>query len=112
MAETVDRDVVLEMLRGFTPLQRVLLTTAGTLQGTLSAFFSTPVTIELVRQRETKGCILREVDLVCAATKFAVGHAMTEPQDTDPDIRPWLLQAGMGLGQISPLLRTPAFFPL
>src|SRR5260370_29270469 len=112
MAETVDRDVVLEMLRGFTPLQRVLLTTAGTLQGTLSAFFGTPVTIELVRQRETKGCILREVDLVCAATKFAVGHAMTEAQVTDPDIRPLLLEGAMGLAQISALLGAPVSFAL
>jgi hypothetical protein len=37
MAEIVDRDVVLKMLRGFTPLQRVLLATAGTPQGMLSA---------------------------------------------------------------------------
>ena len=86
MAEIVDRDVVLKMLRGFTPLQRVLLATAGTLQGTLSAFFGTPVTIGLVHQDEIDGRIVREVDLVCAATTIAVGHAMTEAQVTDPDI--------------------------
>jgi hypothetical protein len=59
MAEIVDRDVVLKMLRGFTPLQCVLLTTAGTRQGTLSAFFGTPVTIELVHQQLVIRNVLR-----------------------------------------------------
>jgi hypothetical protein len=112
MAEIVDRDVVLKMLRGFTSLQRVLLATAGTLQGALSAFFGTPVTIELVHQYETDGRVLREVDLVCAARKIAVGHAMTEAQVTDPDIRRLLLEGEMGLGQISALLGTPVSFAL
>jgi hypothetical protein len=98
MAEIVDRDVVLTMLRGFTPLQRVLLATAGTLQGTLSAFFGTPVTIELVHQHETDGRIFREVDLVCAAKKIAVGHAMTEAQITSPEIRRLLVEGEMVWG--------------
>jgi chorismate-pyruvate lyase len=112
MAEIVDRDVAFKMLRGFTPLQRVLLATAGTLQGALSAYFGSPVTIELVHQAETDGHILREVDLVCAAKKIAVGHAVTEAQVIDPDIRRLLLEGEMGLGQISTLLGTPVSFAL
>ena len=112
MAEIVDRDGVLRMLHTFTPVQRVLLATAGTLQGTLSAFFGAPVTIELLHQHETDGRILREVDLVCAAKQVAVGRATTEAQATDPDIRRLLLEGDMGLGQISALLGTPVSFAL
>jgi hypothetical protein len=112
MAEIADRDVSLKLLRGFTPLQRVLLATAGTLQGTLSAFFGAPVTIDLVRQDETDGCIRREVDLVCAAKRIAVAHAMTEAQVTDPEITRLLLEGQIGLGQISALLGVPVSFAL
>ena len=112
MAEIVDRDGFLKMLRGFTPLQRALLATAGTLQGTLSAFFGTPVTIQLVHQDETDRRILREVDLVCAAKKITVGHAVTQAQVTDPEIRGLLLDGEMGLGEISALLGTPVSFAL
>ncbi len=112
MAETIDLDAVVEKLYGFSPLRRVLLATAGTLQGTLSAFFGAPVTIELVHQEESDGFLLREVDLVCATGPVVVCHAVSEARVTDPEVRRLMLEGKVGLGQISAMLGVPTWFAL
>ena len=61
MADVVDLPALLAQLQGFPPLQRVLLATAGTLQGTLSAYFGAPVTVDVVSQSVRGDSVHREV---------------------------------------------------
>ncbi len=90
----------------------MLLSTAGTLQGTLSAFFGEPVTIEVVEQHETPSGMTRIVDLVCAPKDLVVCRATTEARIDRPEIRRLLLQGELGLGQILTALGLVASFTL
>ena len=69
MAEVYPIEQVLDKIKEFTPLQRILLASAGTNQSTLSAYFGSPVTIEVTGQQSRKNggkdLIIRETDLVC-----------------------------------------------
>jgi chorismate-pyruvate lyase len=104
------KDVVFEKLRGFSPLQRVLLSTEGTLQGTLSALFGAPVTVTVIRQDEIDGGITRHVNLVCSADHMVVCRAVTDAQVTDPKMRRLILEGKAGLGQIMAMVgATPSF---
>ena len=68
MAEVYPVEEVLKQVKDFPPVQRILLSTAGTLQGTLSAYFAKPVRVEVKSQSESETValplsLLRNVDL-------------------------------------------------
>lgn len=112
MADIVDLSALLEQIRGFSPLRRMLLATAGTLQGTLSAYFGAPVTIE-VRSQSLRGTTVhREVDLVCKELDLVVCSASTEIVVRDERIRELIADGSVGLGQIVALLGVRATFEL
>jgi hypothetical protein len=112
MADIVDPTALLEKIRAFTPWQRVLLGTAGTLQGTLSAYFGSSVTVE-VRDQHLEGDDLhREVDLVCKERGVVVCTAVSDVHVEDPRVRELIVERNIGLGQISTLLGIRTTFEL
>lgn len=102
MAEIYPIQEVLDKIKGFNPLQRILLATSGTLQGTLSAYFGKPVTIEMVSQHtprsDAPGVIRRKVKLVCDSRP--VCFARTTIYTTDQRIIDLINTQELGLGQI------------
>ena len=75
----------------------VLLATAGTLQGTLSAYFGSPVTIEVVSQAVDDGTIRRTVDLVCKERELVTCRAHTDIHVEDGQIRQLIVVANFSL---------------
>ena len=68
MAEVYPIEEVLRQVKDFPPLQRILLSSPGTLQSTLSAYFAKPVKVEVRSQSEPETVALpfsvsRNVDL-------------------------------------------------
>ena len=62
--EIVHFDKVMQMIKDFSPLERVLLSTAGTLQTALSAYFGSPVEIRVVSQTQNDDThIFRNISL-------------------------------------------------
>ncbi len=112
MADIIDLDQILERLQGFSPLRRVLLATAGTLQGTLSAYFGSPVTVEVVAQTVDGAAMHRVADLVCKERQLTVCRADTDVHVDDTRIRELIVERSIGLGQISALLGVRTAFEL
>jgi chorismate-pyruvate lyase len=112
MADIVDPARLLELLRGFSPLRRVLLATAGTLQGALSAYFGAPVSVDVVAQDSDRDVMHRTVDLVCKDRRLVVCRAATEIDVVDPRIREMIVERNLGLGQIATLLGVRTSFEL
>lgn len=112
MADIVDLPALLEQIRGYTPLQRMLLATAGTLQGGLSAYFGAPVTIDVRSQAIRGTTVHREVDLVCKELDLVVCAATAEIEVRDERIRELIADGSVGLGQIVALLGVRATFEL
>ncbi len=112
MAEIVDLQRELALIRGFSPLRRILLATPGTLQTALSAFFGAKVSVKVRDQEERSETVLRKADLVCVELGLDVGFASTEAQITDPDVRRLVLARELGVGQITALLGAGASFRL
>jgi hypothetical protein len=95
-------DEVLAVLAGLAPLRRVLLATAGTLQGTLAAWFGEPVDVRLVSQAELDGGkrLLREVELVGRGSGKTVCRAASRIEVDDAEIAEAIREGRLGLGQI------------
>jgi hypothetical protein len=112
LADIVDLTALLAQLQGFPPLQRVLLANAGTLQGTLSAYFGAPVTVDVVSQTVRGESVHREVELVCKERDQVVCRATTEIRVADERMRQLIIERSVGLGQIVALLGESAQFEL
>ena len=112
MADIVDLPALLDRIQGFPPLQRVLLATAGTLQGTLSAYLGAPVTVDVVSQTVDGEAIYREVDLVCKERDLVACSAATEIRVDDARMRQLIIERSIGLGQIVTLLGERTNFEL
>jgi chorismate-pyruvate lyase len=114
MADVVDLSRPLETIQGFPPLRRVLLATAGTLQGTLSAYFGAPVTVEVRSQRVDAGgaTVHRVVDLVCKERRLVACRADALVHVEDPRMRELIVEGSIGLGQIAVLLGVRTTFEL
>ena len=131
MSEVLAPDT-LEKLAAFTPLQRILLATAGTLQSTLSAYFGAPVGIKLLAQtspdpqENSTNRFSRTVDLVLvgkdlrlrighdlATGGYVVCHAGSWVSIKASDIAQQVEAGEVGLGQILELRGIrPAFLLL
>jgi chorismate-pyruvate lyase len=112
MADVVDLPALLDRIQGFPPLQRVLLATAGTLQGTLSAYLGAPVTVDVVSQKVDGEAIHREVNLVCKERDLVACAATTEIRVADARMRQLIIERSIGLGQIVALLGERTNFEL
>jgi chorismate-pyruvate lyase len=113
MAEVLNPDQLLEKIGSFPPLARVLLATTGTLQTTLSAFFGSPVVVEVTQQdRRPDGTFHREVNLVRKDVGEVVVQASTTVEVDRDDVRELVEGNEHGLGQILILLGIPATFEL
>jgi chorismate-pyruvate lyase len=113
MAEALDPEGVLRTIARFPPVARILLATVGTLQGTLSAYFATPVLVRVVdQQRGGDGRYQRQADLYRTDTGQVVCRASAMLEVERPDLRE-LIEAGTdGLGQILALLDVATTFEL
>lgn len=101
MAEIVEITKALQLIGGFTPLQRILLTCSGTLQTTLSAYFGSEVIVKVITQeREDNYVIKRDALLKLKETGVMVCRAASHITTTQPDIQSQILKKGMGIGQI------------
>ena len=114
MAEILNPEGMLEALREFGPIRRVLLATPGTLQGTLSAYFGAPVTVQVKSQGDGRDHkhFTRDVDLVCHALSLVVCRAQSRIDVEDEEIRRLIRERRIGLGQINEVLRVPTTFEL
>ena len=114
VAEILDLEGTLDKLRRFGPIRRVILATPGTLQGALTAYFGSPVDVEVRLQNgsEDERHFTREVDLVCRKRRLVVCRARTDVVVEDEAVRSMLVEQKVGLGQIVELLRIPATFDL
>ena len=114
MAEILDLEGTLATLRDFGPLRRVILSTPGTLQGTLTAYFGSQVEVDVRFQDDSRDekHFTREVDLLCRKNEAVVCRARTDVIVEDEDLRRMLCERKMGLGQIIELLRIPCGFEL
>ncbi len=99
--EIPDLENALRLIREFNPLERVLLTTTGTLQGALSAYFGTPIEVRVTAQSEpAPGRLLREVRLVCPENGLEACRATTEITVEREDVKRLILEGRHGLGRI------------
>lgn len=112
MADVIDPSHLLEVLRGFSPLRRVVLANAGTLQGTLSAYFGAAVTVEVRSQTIDGDEMHRFVDLVCRERDLTVCTATTVIHVADSAVRALIVEQHLGLGQIAALLGVSTSFAL
>lgn len=114
MAEILNQEQVLERLRDFGPIRRVLLATPGTLQGTLTAYFGAPVTVVVRSQGDARDHkhFVREVDLVCEKLGLLACRAKSQIDVEDEEIRGLIRNRRIGLGQIVEFLRVPTTFEL
>lgn len=111
MAELIEITRALKVVKDFNPIQRVLLTCAGTLQGTLSAYFGTEVTVEVVHQDEGESNSIRR-SVVLKAGETVVCTAESALYLDRPDIRQEVLDQKVGIGQILEKLDVKARFRL
>lgn len=102
MSELRRPEDALALLAGLAPLRRVLLATAGTLQGTLSAWFGERVDVRVVSQSELDGGkrLLREVELVGRASGATVCRATSRIEVDDEGLLADIRAGRLGLGQI------------
>ena len=99
MPEVIFSAMVLTKVKDFTPLQRILLTTSGTLQGTLSAYFCKPVSVSLIEQHQEEEWIwIREINL--KIPNQLVCHAISWIVTTRTDVAEKVEEGKMGIGQI------------
>jgi chorismate-pyruvate lyase len=112
MAEILNLDSVLSLVSDFPPVGRILLATPGTLQGTLAAFFCTPVDVQVRSQKVAEENIVRDVDLVRSDTSEVVCHASTTATITRDDVKDLVLSCTAGIGQILRMLNIDATFDL
>ncbi len=99
MAELIQITQALEKVHSFNLIQRVLLTCAGTLQGTLSAIFNMEVTVRVTSQENLGGGqFARAVELV-AGDKVAC-FAQSKLTLSNTDVQQKVMAQEMGIGQI------------
>lgn len=112
MAEIADLASVLRQVHHLPALWRVLLSTPGTLQGTLAALFRTPVTVALLGQEVEGPRFHRTVELVRSDNGRAVCEARTEAVVDLPEVHALLLAGSAGIGQILRMRHIDAAFEL
>lgn len=116
MAELIEITRGLEMVKSFSPMKRVFLLAAGTLQGTLSAYFGMEVVVELERQftrhnvERNQEEIVREVVLRAGAMNAC--HAESSLYIDRADVREKVMSEQIGIGQILEVLDVRARFTL
>ncbi|HSE83714.1 MAG TPA: hypothetical protein VLB01_04115 [Thermodesulfobacteriota bacterium] len=99
MSEIVLTEKELKDLEEFNRLQRILLVTTGTLQGTLCAYFGVPISVQVVSQEECNSVhFFRKTNLICKET--VVCRATSDIVVFDPNIRDLIREQKYGLGQI------------
>ena len=99
MAEYIEVAQILDKVRDFTPLQRILLTATGTLQGVLSAYFGQEVQVVVREQAAEDGWVVHRVaDLMAGG--LVVCHADSHITLTLDKVRQEVLAKQMGIGQI------------
>lgn len=101
MADVVEVERALAMVKGFDPIQRVLLTCTGTLQGTLSAWFGGPMEIAVVEQtehREKNLDFARSIEM--RYQDQCVMRAFSGIRTTREDVKSLVKEQRLGLGQI------------
>ncbi len=112
MAEIADLESVLRQIDHLPALWRVLLSTPGTLQGTLAALFRTPVTVALISQQVEAGRFDRTVELVRSDHRRAVCRAHTLAEVALPEVHALLVGGRAGIGQILRMHHIDATFEL
>ena len=116
MAELIEITRALELVKDFPPLQRIFLLCAGTLQGTLSAYFGVEVTVSVqgqwARTNEELGKeeIVRQVVLEAGGKN--VCHAKSSLFIDRDDVREKVMRQQIGIGQILEVLDVRARFTL
>ena len=99
LAEYIEVAQTLDKVKDFTPLQRILLTATGTLQGVLSAYFGQQVRVVVRKQAvEDRWVVHRVADLM--AGELVVCHADSQITLTLDKVREELLAKQKGIGQI------------
>jgi hypothetical protein len=113
LAEILNLDELLDAVRPFKPVGRVLLATAGTLQTTLAAYFCTPIDVCVLDQKVmADSTITRKADLVRRDIGRPVCHTSATVMVDREDVRSMVLSQMYGLGHILVLCGINAKFDL
>ena len=114
MAEILDLEGVLVLLKDMQPVERVILATAGTLQAALSAYLGEPVDVRVLSQEEGgEGAELeRAVELFGRSSGRLACRARTRIEVSDDVVRKLIRERSLGLGQICATLGLRATFEL
>lgn len=109
MGDVVEVERALAMVKAFDPIQRVLLTCTGTLQGTLSAWFGGPMEIVVVEQtHEDEETFHRVIEMKHRGQCMMKADSVVTTERKD--VMDLLLVKQLGLGQIMDTLGiTPGF---
>ena len=110
MSELIEITRALELVKEFNPLQRVLLTCAGTLQGTLSAFFGQEIGVRVIMQEESGGELIRAAQL--HTPQLIVCTANSQLTVTRPDVLDQVLSQEITLNFVECPANPDLAFPL
>jgi len=102
---------LLVQLSGFTPLQRILLSTTGTNQATLSAYHGQPVKVNVLTQTsKPDGRIIRVVEMKCSDRVVCSAESILDIKN--PTVRTKIHSRIYGIGQILELSQIRPEFEL
>jgi len=102
---------LLAQLSSFTPMQRILLSTTGTNQATLSAYHGQSVTVNVLTQtRKPDGRIIRAVEMQCGDKVVCSAESILEIKN--PAIQAKIHSKVYGIGQILELSQIRPEFEL
>lgn len=93
-----------ERMALFLPVERRVLSTAGTLQSLLCELFDEPIDVKVRGQEQGEGRIHREVDLRGRVSGRVACYAVSDLTVDDAEIRAHILDGRLGLGQILAVL--------
>lgn len=104
------------MVKNFSPVKRIFLLAAGTLQGTLSAYFGVEVKVEIEIQHTTHNEERNQEEIVRQVVLTANGmnacHAQSSLFIDRADVREQVMSQRIGIGQILEVLDVRARFTL
>jgi len=99
MGDVLEVERALAFVEGFHPVQRILLTCTGTLQGTLSAWFGGPMEIHVVDQGQEDAMVFnRKIEMRYEGQ--CIMEAESVVTTTREDVRGLVKARELGIGQI------------
>ena len=91
--------LITKLPEGITALERILLSSFGTVQTLLSVIFRTPVRVEVLSQCERYGVIIRWVKLLAGENVVCLAESVIPLMENTPGFIDAIRDAQLGIGQ-------------